>query len=167
MSSEIDELLENEWYIVRHSGETPEIAYHSALYFLTRSKQGPGLTLTTEQIGDLQNAAMDRYREIVLRDLDHTNVDTSIYRGVARSICNYRRFCTFCKRQHLDPSEVHHLAADALKRFLSLECKRYRPGTVSQSLNCTFEELRGFAKQLEVEFCTEFFALRSVCLVHN
>ena len=91
--------IENEWYIVRYSGETPEIAYNSAIYYLSRAQDGPRICLDEEQIELLKKAAVDRYAEIVLRDLQHDNCTKSIYRGIGRSIINYRRFCMFCERQ--------------------------------------------------------------------
>ncbi|XOF33144.1 MAG: hypothetical protein ACL93V_14170 [Candidatus Electrothrix sp. YB6] len=51
-------LLEDELLILRHSGELPEIAYHSSLYYLTADKDGPGLVLTEDEQKMLQEAAI-------------------------------------------------------------------------------------------------------------
>lgn len=163
MSSEIEELIENEWYIVRYSGEIPEIAYNSAVYFLTGSAKGPGITLTAEQVETLKQAAVARYKEIVLRDLDHANIGKSIYRGVSRSICNYHRFHRFCERQHLDPSDVRICAAAALRNFLEAECWLTGTADAQSAINCTFAELRNYAAELGIAFDPVFAGLRTIC----
>jgi len=63
------ELLEEEWLLVRHSGELPEIAFQSAMYCLVEDPEGPRLRLHPEEIHALREAAIDRYQEILLRDL--------------------------------------------------------------------------------------------------
>ncbi len=93
------ELLEDEWLMVRHSGEIPEIALHSAFYALTEDPEGPCLQLSAEEIQYLQEAAAARYQEIILRDLCYENRELTIYRGVLRAICNWHRFVAFCKRE--------------------------------------------------------------------
>ena len=93
------ELLENEWFVVRHSGEIPEIALHSAFYYLTEDPSGPRLQLSTEEIHSLQEAAATRYQEIIRRDLCYENRDLTLYRGVQRAIFNWHRFVAFCERQ--------------------------------------------------------------------
>lgn len=49
MMIDLIEVLENEWHIVRYSGETPEIAYNSSIYYLTRAQDGPQINLDEEQ----------------------------------------------------------------------------------------------------------------------
>lgn len=153
------ELLEDEWYIVRHSGETPEIALHSALYYLTRSKDGPRISLSEEQVNWLRQAAVDRYYEIIVRDLQHGNYGTSISRGISRSIVNYRRFCTFCERQKIDRSAVQRQTAAALLNFLEIEAaevgRRQRPPLI----DCPCDELKCFAAELGIELDDRFAEL--------
>jgi len=144
------ELLENEWYMVRHSGEIPEIALNSSLYFLTRAKDGPHLKLTAEQLETLQQAAVERFREIILRDLDHDNVDTSVYRGIARSYANYQRFIAFCQRQQLDATVLRGEAAEALHNFLSRELAEVEALNRTTVLNCSHAEICEYAALLEV-----------------
>jgi hypothetical protein len=147
MVSSPAELFDNEWYIVRHSGETPEIALHSALYYLTRAKDGPHLVLAPEQLDALRQAAAQRYREIILRDLHHANAGTPIYRGVARSIVNYHRFCTFCRRQAVEGEAVRAAAGAALRVFLDREWAEVRAGRPTL-INCGHAELALFAAEL-------------------
>ncbi len=151
MSKDLTEAIEDEWYIVRYSGETPEIAYNSAIYYLCRAKDGPHLSLDDEQIELLKNAAVDRYTEIVLRDLQHANCTKSIYRGLGRSIINYRRFCMFCTRQQLEVARVRSQAAEALLVFLETEIKQLQNENRPSIINCTYRKLQAYAVELGVE----------------
>lgn len=163
MSTDIDQLLENEWYIVRHSGEIPEIAYNSAIYFLTRAKDGPRLELSREQYGVLQEAALLRYTEIVLRDLQHSNMEKSIYRGVERSRVNFARFCNFCRRQQLDESSVRLQAAEALHLFLDTELQELRRTGRPSIINCSWGELENYCAELGVLFSAKYARLKPYC----
>lgn len=151
MSNDLTEVIENEWYIVRHSGETPEIAYNSAIYFLSRAQDGPRICLNEEQIQLLKQAAVDRYTEIVLRDLQHANCTKSIYRGIARSIINYQRYCVFCKRQQLEVARVRSQAAEALLKFIETELEQLQNVERLSIINCTYNELKRYALELGVE----------------
>lgn len=162
-ANELTETIENEWYIVRYSGETPEIAYNSAIYQLTRAQDGPHLLLEAEQIQFLKNAAVDRYTEIVLRDLHHANSGTAIYRGIARSIINYRRFCTFCSRQQLQVEGVRRLAAEALLLFLETEIDWLQSGNRPSIINCSYQDLQDFALELGVELGNRHRTLAEHC----
>ncbi|MGB3209108.1 MAG: hypothetical protein WBB19_00240 [Desulforhopalus sp.] len=164
MTSDPAEAVENEWYIVRYSGETPEIAYNSAIYYLTRAQDGPHLKLGEDQVELLKNAAYDRYAEIVLRDLQHANCNKSIYRGIGRSIINYRRFHMFCERQQLEVGRVRRQAAEALLAFLETEMKLIQNKTRLSIINCSYEELQLYAVELGVAFATRFKALEKHCL---
>lgn len=146
---EVQNYLEDEWFVVRHSGEMPEVAYQSALYFLTRDLEGPRLVLNESERMVLKEAAAERYQEIVLRDLQSENKDSSIYRGVQRSIHNYRRFKLFCHREQLDMGRFPEVVSESLQSFLAQEAKE-SDGTASSALNCTFAELSTFAEELGI-----------------
>lgn len=146
----LDEIFENEWYIVRYSGETPEISYNASIYYLTRAVDGPKAKLSDEQVEQLKQAAFERYREIVLRDLYHENCADSSYRGVLRSIYNYERLCKFCGRQQLSPEVIRKEAAVLLEQFLQTELQRIETDDKSTIINCTFDDLREFAGTLGV-----------------
>ena len=163
MDGRVDEFIENEWYIVRNSGETPEIALHSALYYLTLSKDGPQVGLAEEQVAFLRQAAVDRYLEIIVRDLQHANYGTSSYRGINRSIVNYRRFCTFCDRQKIDRSGVQRQAAAALCKFLEIEAAEVGQLQRPSLIGCTYEALKCFATALGIELDDRFAALSTLC----
>ena len=143
--------LENEWFVVRYSGEIPEIAYHSAIYFLTRSSEGPQLDLTEDDLGVLKQAAQDRFLEIILRDLDPANRGSTIYRGVERSIINFHRFMKFCDRQGIEPNGCGSTIAESLLCFLEAEVSDSLIGEKSSTLNCSFKDLLGFARAVGLE----------------
>ena len=85
IGSDREYMLEEEWLLVRHSGEIPEVALHASLHFLCEDEDGPGLVLTAEEVKPLQEAALTRYQEIILRDLDVANRDLSLFRGHRRA----------------------------------------------------------------------------------
>jgi hypothetical protein len=157
-------LLEDEWLLVRNSGETPEIALHSALYYLTVSEEGPRLTLSEHQIGSLRCAATERFLEIIVRDLQHVNYGTPGYRGIQRSIINYRRFCAFCKRQKIERMKVQGAAAEALLRFLEIEVKEVEGMPRTSIINCSFETLETFAADLKIDVNLRFPGLGKLCI---
>ncbi|MBU1566331.1 MAG: hypothetical protein KJ630_11995 [Proteobacteria bacterium] len=164
MGDNLNEILENEWFLVRHSGETPEIALHSSIYYLTRAKEGPSATLNKDQLDSLLKAAIERFSEIVLRDLQHANCGNESYRGLGRSIINYRRFCTFCLRQKIDPGEVRRQTANALQVFLATEFALVNDGKRPSIINCSYRELQVFAAELGIDLAGRFAGIAALCL---
>jgi len=160
------ELLEEEWFIVRHSGELPEVAFHSALHHLTEDPQGPRLHLETEEIQTLREAAIARYREILLRDLCYEQRKLPVYRGIKRALFNWQRLTAFCKRQDRDCHDLRDAVAEAFLLLLqktgqssgkvepTSECSAaiLGPNNACPSLafvfNCTIDEVLLFAHEL-------------------
>ncbi len=145
--SERELLLENEWFVVRHSGEIPEITLHGSLYHLISDPEGPGLLLTETENRYLQDAAIARSREIVLRDLEPDNRELPIYRGIRRSIINYRRHLNFLARLQRDDSRFTKTVRDKLEFFLLQEINEMN-SVKKKSLDCTREELLDFMKEV-------------------
>ncbi len=143
------ELIENEWYMVRHSGEIPEVAFHSALYYLSRDKQGPCLQLENVIVEELKLAARDRFLDIIKRDLDPDNREKTVYRGLARGIVNWSRFKHFCERQQLSWRAFIFETSCMLRSFLEREVAECRGGKKS-CINCSHEDLITFAKELGI-----------------
>lgn len=141
-------ILEDELLIVRHSGEIPEIALHATLHYLAEDPEGPQLVLTDVELQTLQDAAFERSREIVLRDLDPANRDLSLYRGVKRSIYNWSRMQAFCDRIDCNIGDFREIVRDALISFLTMEADDVGSGRRASSINCTADELMEFAQQL-------------------
>lgn len=142
----VDDHVANEWYVVRHSGEIPEIAFHSSLHYLTESPDGPKIILEDQQTQVLKEAAAERYREIVLRDLQHENCSSSSYRGIRRSIANFQRYRDFCRRQQFVDAGFNGEVAGSLLIFLAVEQVRVRKQGRESVVNCSFKELNAFAK---------------------
>ncbi len=155
--------FEDEWYIVRHSGEIPEIAYNSSIYYLTTAEDGPRLILDEDHIDLLKKAALDRYCEIVTRDIIYANVNKSIYRGVKRSIQNYQRFCDFCSRQQLDFLLVREEAGRLLPLFIETAIAGSTASDDSFTINCTYNELQQFADVLNVQLLDQPVKIKSLC----
>ncbi|WP_339136238.1 MAG: hypothetical protein WGN25_20535 [Candidatus Electrothrix sp. GW3-4] len=144
-------IVEDELFLLRDSGELPEIAYHSSLYYLTEDQDGPGLVLTESEQRLLQEAALERCQEIILRDLMPDNRDLGIYRGPQRSISNWQRYCRFCQRIDQRQDEAfRESVAQALVRFIRQEAADVEEGWRASSVNCTSEELFIFAEEVGV-----------------
>ncbi len=141
-------MVEDEWYLVRYSGEIPEIALNSSFYFLTRDKNGPRLELTEEQILRFRHAARDRFHEIILRDMIPENRDKTIYRGLKRSIANWERYQQFCSRQGLDAEEFKREVAGQLLHFLEVHQNEVCSGGECPMLDCSFDELISFTQAI-------------------
>jgi hypothetical protein len=162
------ELLEEEWFIVRHSGELPEVAFHSALHHLTEDPQGPGMHLEAGEIQTLQDAAIARYREILLRDLCYEQRKLPVYRGIKRALFNWQRLTAFCRRQERDCNDLRDAVAEAFLLLLqktgqsagkvkltpdccsaSPDSKDARP-SLAFVFNCTIDEVLLFAHELGI-----------------
>ena len=150
-TSEREALLEEEQIILRNSGEIPEIALHSSLYFLSEDVQGPRLELRDDERQLLYRAALTRAQEIVLRDLEPRNRDLRIYRGVARSMVNWRRLRNFCGRISRDCPGFRAEVARALLAFLANEVSEVRAGGRASSVNCGARDLEVFCREVGLE----------------
>ena len=144
------DLIADEAFMLADGGEMPEVAFHSAVYYLTKDEEGPRLELEEEDVAILKEAVVRRYQAIVLRDLCPKNKDKSIYRGLERSADNWQRLQLYAKQENIDLSEVQTQAAEALVNFLKHEydvvvCK----GGVC-CVNCSPEKLLSYAKSLGV-----------------
>ena len=148
IQSDREYLLEEEWLLVRHSGEIPEVALHASFHYLGEDADGPHLVLTQEEVEHLQQAAMARYEEIILRDLDPANRSRSLFRGVRRANHNWYRYVRFCERIPHSVEAFQQAAAKALLEYLRLELAELKAGTHQASINCTAEALLTFALAL-------------------
>jgi hypothetical protein len=152
--SEVDKnsLLEEEVLIVRFSGEIPEVAYHGSIYYLTEDEEGPGIELDDEDHALLQQAVVDRYHEIILRDLTPDNRDLGLYRGIARSSVNWQRLCKFCRKTGLPfEDRLRQKVADAFLAFMKKEFDDVSSGSRKACINCSASSLQEFAASLKVD----------------
>jgi len=143
------QILEDELLIVRHSGEIPEIALHATIHYLQEDPEGPQLTLTDVELRSLQDAALERCREIVLRDLDPENRDRTIYRGIKRTLYNWKRMQDFCGRIGHRQDAFRMVVREALVTFLHREANDVAAGGRSSCINCSAGELIEFARKLD------------------
>ncbi len=151
IGSEREYILEEEYLLIRHSGEIPEVALHTTLYYLCEDEEGPGFILSAEELQPLQDAVLERYQEIILRDLDVENRDLSLFRGINRSICNWRRFVGFSDRIGVPYTEFRQEVGRALLSYLRREMADARAGIRSSSVNCSVSALQNFIDALEID----------------
>jgi hypothetical protein len=141
-------LVAEEMLLVRNSGEIPEVAFHGSLYYLTADPEGPGLALSVDERGVLEEQVLERYREIIRRDLTPENRDRAIYRGLARAAVNWRRLAGFCHRTAREADRYRSEAGLALRELLTQEIAEVRSGRRRPSINCTAADLTVFAGEL-------------------
>jgi len=151
IDDERDDLLTEELLLVRHSGEIPEVALHTSLYYLSSDDDGPKLRLTDEEIRQLEEAALARYQEIILRDLDPANRKLSLFRGIRRADHNWRRLIQFCNKTGRSYEKFRLLAAPALVGYLRQELAEVSAGKHQPSINCSAAGLRTFAQTIGID----------------
>ena len=148
---EREDLLADEWLIVRHSGEIPEITFHSSLHYLCEEADGPQLSLNEEELARLQDAAVQRYQEIILRDMDVRNFHKTIYRGARRTLYNWERCRAFALRQSIDCTYVQKKAAHTLMVFLEQGVAAAGETLPQVFINCSMKQLRELAAGLGLD----------------
>lgn len=141
-------LLEDEWFVVRHSGEIPEITFHSSLYFLTQESDGPCLALTEPELEDLQGVAVLRSQEIILRDITLDNYHLSSYRGLRRTLYNWHRHMAFLHRQCLECGDFQEIVAQALLHFLQEGIMAAGKTLPESFINCRVDQLLEFVSEV-------------------
>jgi len=141
-------LLADELLIVRHSGEIPEVALHSSIYYLTQDSGGPTISLDAEDLDQLKGAVLERYQEIIFRDLEPDNRDKGLYRGLARCLANWGRFSKFCRQEGREVDRIRSEVAEALRRFIDRELRDVQSGSRTSCINCSADELIQLAAAL-------------------
>lgn len=159
-----DALVEDEWYAVRYSGEIPEVAFHAAIYHLTCDDQGPKLVLSVQQHHYLVDAVRQRYIDVILRDLLPANKHTGGYRGIKRSLINWKRFVLFCEQYDLEEKPVKPVIGETLSEFLKNELKEYKRNEKDGRLNCTWQELLEYVDLLGLEITHLPAGSRDLCI---
>ncbi|RLC24867.1 MAG: hypothetical protein DRH21_04810 [Deltaproteobacteria bacterium] len=154
-------LQEVDW--IENSGEMPEVAFYEALFYLTEEKEGPRLKLTSSDIKHLEDAAINRFKTIILRDLKFANRRSSIFRGLKRTIINYNRLKKFQKKKNrIDPG-LEKMICPFLLEYIRRECEEISDGRHYRTINCTREELEQFADELGVNIAPEH---KDICFEH-
>ena len=146
-----EDFLDDEVLIIEESGEMPEVAYHGAVYFLTKDPDGPGLTLEEKDHIPLKKAVVSRYMTIMTRDLTPENREKSIYRGLERCICNWQRLKLYSERENIDISHVRIKTARELTSFLKSERDDVFHRKCPTAINCSKADLENFMRDLGLE----------------
>ncbi len=149
------ELIADEVFMLVDGGEMPEVAFHSAVYYLTKDEDGPGLELHGEDIAILKEAVVQRYQAIVLRDLCPETKATSSYRGLERSAANWQRLKLYAERENIDLSSIQTQAGQALLTFLRHEYNAVICQGEVCCVNCSQERLIAYATCLGVVLDSE------------
>ena len=142
--------IDEEVFLVLHSGEIPEVTLHESLYHLTEDPDGPAFILDDRDILPLKEAVVKRYRAIILRDLDPGNRDKRIYRGLARCVANWQRLLNFCTRESMDFKAIRAETAKALRIFLQQELSDVQSGKRKTCINCSQVEIKDLAESLGI-----------------
>jgi hypothetical protein len=155
--------IEEEVFVVQHSGEIPEVTLHESLYYLSEDDEGPGLQVKPDDVFPLKLAVVKRYRTIILRDLAPGNRDKRIYRGLARCAANWQRLIIFCTREGIDFQIIRNEAAGALREFLDTEVADVDSKKRSSCINCSQAEIEELAISLGVSLEEMPMGWRELC----
>ncbi|RKX61694.1 MAG: hypothetical protein DRP37_03415 [Thermodesulfobacteriota bacterium] len=140
-----ENILSEEAFLILHSGEIPEVAYHGSIHYLTEDPEGPLLNIEPQYLISLEKAVVQRYRAIILRDVTSENRDRSIYRGLKRCAANWKRLVSFSDKKSIDISSIRKEVINALKDFLSQEIMDVSSGKRETCINCSYSVLTEFA----------------------
>lgn len=146
-----EEVIE-EKELIAHSGEMPEVAFHNSFYFLTEDPDGPHLTLTSEEIAFLEQGVIERYKRIILRDLNPQMRGRSEFRSIERAIVNYKRLERYAEKEQLDINDIVPELAQALTVYIKAELEdAYLKEHYLRTVNCSREDWKWFVKELHLD----------------
>lgn len=98
-----EEVLREAEIIKHEGGEIPEVFFWNSYFYLTEPPpKGLGLNLTKEEKQFLKRAVIERYLEIIKRDLTPENIEKPFYRGITRAIINLKRLKNFAENEGLE-----------------------------------------------------------------
>ena len=148
---------EAEW--IENSGEIPEVAFYEAIFNLTEREDGPRLTLTPEDMSVLEDAVIERYKIIILRDLYYPNRSSPIFRGIKRAVINYDRLKKYQARKNRKASNWKEAIGQSLINYIEREYCDISKGRRYTTLNCAREKIEEFAEELGINIPTEYLDL--------
>jgi hypothetical protein len=138
-------ILSEEAVLILNSGEIPEVAYYGSIYYLTEDPEGPHLNIEPRDLISLEEAVVQRYRTIILRDVTLGNRGRSIYRGLKRCAANWKRLVNFSDKRSIDISSIRKEVTEALKDFLRQEIMDVSSGKRKTCINCSYSVLTELA----------------------
>ncbi len=146
--TDIKGLIDDEIFAIHQGGEMPEVALHTSLYYLQEDPEGPRIEVAPQDIQRLKEAVANRYKRIVMRDLNPRYRDRLIYRGLARAMANWDRWVRFGEGENQDMTDHRQDVAQVLLEFLAIETTDVASGRQPASVNCSATELVTFAESL-------------------
>lgn len=155
--------LQQEVDWIENSGEMPEVAFYESLYYLTEEEDGPKLILTSADIKFLEDAVVNRFKTIILRDLEFANRKSSIFRGLKRAIINYDRLKKYQKKKNRADSGIEKAIGYSLIEYIRCECEDISDKRHYRTINCKRDELEHFAEELGVNISPEY---KDICFKH-
>jgi hypothetical protein len=141
VTADKENILSEEAFLILHSGEIPEVAYYGSIHYLTEDPEGPLLNIKPQDLTSLEEAVVQRYKTIILRDLVPGNRDRSVYRGLKRCAANWKRLVNFSDKRNIGISYIRIEVAEALKDFLMQEIMDVSSGKRKTCVNCSYSVL--------------------------
>ena len=141
------EIIEEADGIVWQGGEVPEVALYEALHELEQS----GIAIETAERRLLEEAVLQRYRDMVHRDLNRGNLGKSIFRGPARAGINWQRLRKFALNHGFDVEPYRKEASELLENYLLAEHAAVESGRDYHTMGLGTAELVDFARELGLD----------------
>jgi uncharacterized protein YicC (UPF0701 family) len=138
-----DEVLREAEIIKYEGGEIPEVFFWNSYFYLTEPPpKGLGLTLNEEELLVLKRAVIERYLEIIKRDLTPENIEKPFYRGIKRAIVNLGRLKKFAEKEGLEAD--FKLGLEKIKNWIKI-FKTQKPNFQKEKLKKLEELLRSLS----------------------
>jgi len=138
-----DEVLREAEIIKYEGGEVPEVFFWNSYFYLTEPPpKGLGLILNEEELLVLKRAVIERYLEIIKRDLTPENIEKPFYRGIKRAIVNLGRLKNFAEKEGLE--DDFKLGLEKIKNWIKI-FKTQKPNFQKEKLKKLEELLRSLS----------------------
>jgi len=138
-----DEVLREAEIIKYEGGEIPEVFFWNSYFYLTEPPpKGLGLILNEEELLVLKRAVIERYLEIIKRDLTPENIEKPFYRGIKRAIVNLGRLKKFAEKEGLEAD--FKLGLEKIKNWIKI-FKTQKPNFQKEKLKELEELLRSLS----------------------
>ncbi|AEH22793.1 hypothetical protein TOPB45_0691 [Thermodesulfobacterium geofontis OPF15] len=135
-----DEVLREAEIIKYEGGEIPEVFFWNSYFYLTEPPpKGLGLILNEEELLVLKRAVIERYLEIIKRDLTPENIEKPFYRGIKRAIVNLGRLKNFAEKEGLE--DDFKLGLEKIENWIKI-FKTQKPNFQKEKLKKLEELLR-------------------------
>ena len=138
-----DEVLREAEIIKYEGGEVPEVFFWNSYFYLTEPPpKGLGLILNEEELLVLKRAVIERYLEIIKRDLTPENIEKPFYRGIKRAIVNLGRLKNFAEKEGLE--DDFKLGLEKIKNWIKI-FKTQKPNFQKEKLKKLEKLLRSLS----------------------